>query len=496
MACTVEIDGSDVNIVSGSLSIDTRVEERSTASFTVIDLDASADYVDKTPVKIYDPDDTLIFGGFIDIPERIQAGPGLTHFISCIDNHYLADKRLVIKSYEDKTLTYIVNDIWTDYLDAEGITIGSVDVGPVISEAIFNYVHVNEAFDALKELSGYTWYIDKNKALYFIERGTVSAPWDLDNSTYRPIDGTVKLNKAAPLYRNNQYIRGGTGLTLEQTETFTGDAETQAFTVGYPIAKVPTVTVAAAAKTVGIKGLETGYDCYWNKGDATITFGTAPGNAEAVVIVYYGQYPLIAYALDDTSQTARATIDGSTGMVEEMVTEANHETADAMRESAKGKLALYSKDAERFTYQTIYSGLEPGQVQKVTYSPFSFSAHEMLIESVGITSIGDRVFYDVTAITGPATGSWAKFFSNIITRQDKSIKIGDSLLLVLLYQAESLSLAESTDLDTDDFTSGIVNRWIQLPPTTSSGHNVEHEKLTLAEATNFIEAETEDYEWG
>jgi hypothetical protein len=49
-----------------------------------------------------------------------------------------------------------VNDIWTDYLAAEGVTIGEVQTGPIIKSAIFNYVHVSEAFEALKELSGFT----------------------------------------------------------------------------------------------------------------------------------------------------------------------------------------------------------------------------------------------------------------------------------------------------------------------------------------------------
>ena len=497
MSCTVKIDGTAVEVVKGSINVADQIGERSTASFVIVDTAGTGSYVRGNTVEIYDLADDLYFAGFIGIPEKVRMGKsGLIHPITCIDNHYLADKRLVIKSYANQTLAYIVTDIWTDYLDAEGITIGEVQTGPVIVEAIFNYVKASECFNALEELTGYIWYIDKNKKLYFIARDTTAAAWDLDGVTRRPSKGSVHLDESNPQYRTKQYIRGGTGTTAEQTENFTGDAATVAFTVGYPVALEPTVSVDAAGKTVGIKGIDTGKDCYWNKGDATVTFDTAPANATAVSIVYYGQYPMISVAADDLAQAARAAIEGGTGITEEIVTEAQHITAAAIRESASSKLLRYCQESERFTYTTTDSGLAPGVLQKITYSPFGFSEHEMLIEKIEMNAVVDTIYYTVTAITGPSVGSWEKFFSDILVRQDKAIKIGDSLLLVLFQQKEVLNLSESTDINSDDFTTTeLVNRWIQLPPTTSEGCNVQHEKLNLAESVVVTDHVTEDYDW-
>jgi len=497
MAFTIKIDSVGVDIKQESVSIEKRIEERSIASFAVIDRDGDGDYVRGMPVSIYDAASTLIFAGFIDNPGQAQlsASGWLLHDITCMDNHYLADKRLVVKAYTNQTLAYIVNDIWTDYLDAEGITIGEVQTGPTIKSAIFNYVKVSEAFDSLKELSSFIWYIDEVKALYFIDRSTNAAPWNLDNSTYKPIQGSVHLSTGNPLYRNRQYIRGGTAVTSEQTETFAGDAVTVAFTVGYPLALEPTVTVGGVGQDVGIKGLESGQDCYWNKGDSTITFTTAPGNAVAVVVVYYGEYPLITVAVHPTEATTRAAIEGGTGIIEDIVTEVEHETSAGIQESAQAKITEYCRDAEKFIYQTHDSGLAPGQLQAITYAPFGFSAHDMLIESVSISSSGDYVLYDISCITGPAMGSWAKFFSRILERQDRTIKIGDSLLLALLQQSEDLDLSEETAYHTDDFSGGLVNRWIALPPAQSVGHNIEHEALALVEAPVLAETLTEYYYW-
>ena len=320
MPVSVTIDGNSIVIDKGSLSIERRIEERSTASFNVVDIIGAADYVRGMPVLIYDPDVTLIFAGFIDDPGRARMGvigSHLLHNITCMDNHDLADKRLIVKSYTDKTLEYIVEDILTDSLVAEGVSEGEIQTGPTISEATFNYVRVSEAFDALKELSGFTWYIDELKKLYFIDRTTNIASWNLDNSTYKPIKGSVHLSKGNPLYRNRQYIKGGTGITAVQTGTFTGDTVMKAFTVGYPIAQKPVVTANGGVvnpNLVGIKGIDTGMTCYWNKGDATITF-EAPPDVNPVIITYYGLYPLIVRADSYTDILARLAIEGNSGIV-------------------------------------------------------------------------------------------------------------------------------------------------------------------------------------
>ncbi len=499
MALSVEIDGNAVQILKGSVSIDLKIEERASASFTVVDTGGVADYVRGNKVEIFDSTPTLIFQGFIDTPGRARVGATgseLLHDIECMDNHYLADKRLVVKSYSGQTLEFIVEDILTDYLVAEGIAEGAIQSpGPVISEAIFNYVKVSEAYDALAELSGYIWYIDEDKKLYFLDRATNAAPWNLDSVTYRPIKGSVHLSTGNPLFRNHQYVRGGTGITAQQTEDFTADGVVTAFTVGYQISTAPTITEDAGGQTVGIKGIDTGKDYYWSKGDATVVAAVAPANGVAVQIVYYGQYPLIALATNHASVLARQALEGSSGIVEDITTEAQHDTADGMRASAKAKITQYCQDAEKFIYQTTDVGLYPGQLQEITYSPFGFAAHEMLIESIRIAGLGDIVIYEVSCVTGPVIGDWGKFFSRILVRQDNQIRIGDGQLLVVLQQVESLALVEATAYHTDAFPPD-VSRWIALPPAQGAGHHVRHEALALVEATDDTENPTESYKWG
>ena len=96
MSLRVEISGSAISLREDSLSISDVIEERSTASFDVLDLTSSEAIVKGNPVEIYNESDELIFAGFVEIAEKqeISRDAGLVYTIQCVDNHYLADKRI------------------------------------------------------------------------------------------------------------------------------------------------------------------------------------------------------------------------------------------------------------------------------------------------------------------------------------------------------------------------------------------------------------------
>ncbi len=432
----VEIAGVIVVTEKGKLLIENRIEERSTASFVVVDTPGTASYQQGQPVLIYDPDDVLIFGGVIDAPETRRYAPSgeLLHPIRCKDWHYLADKRLVAASYTSQTAGFIVDDIFDNYLADEGVTIGLIEAGPTLVEAIFNYVRVSDAFDALAEKAGKTWWIDENKALYFQDRDVTAAPWSATGDDF--LKKTTKMSGANPKYRNRQYIRGGRGTTSSQVEIFTGDGVNVAFTVGYPIVSVPTVTVNAVGQTVGIKGLDTTKDCYWNKGDATVTFdtGSIPG-AVAVVITYFGQFDILVLAEDLPEIAAQLAIEGAgTGIVEDIDDEPTLNDSDASIDSAQAKLARFGVTRTAFTFQTVRTGLKVGQELPVSYPAFGLSDN-MLIESVKIRSTDRFLTYFVTALIGPTLGGWANLFKSLADMKSEVIErlnVGSNQILIIL----------------------------------------------------------------
>ena len=503
-AMAVVIQDEIQDIKKYSIGIDSRIEERSIASFTIADTAGSQSYEWGEPIRIFDPTDTLVYSGFIAEPVRVSMSPdgGLYHPIRCKDNHFLADKRLVIGSWSATDVDVIVTALHTDYLADEGVGIGAIQgAGINIAEAVLNYTTVAQALDGLAEYAGYTWFIDENKDLYFVDRTTYAAPWSADEGDM--IKGSARWSGGNPLYRNRQYIRGGTALTSTPpaagiTEQFLADGTAQAFTVGFPIALEPTITDSIlGARTVGIKGVEAGFDYYWNKNDATVYADVIPVAGRTVTVVYYGLYPLITLSTDEVERVARQAIEGGTGITENIVDEGYHETADSSSESGAAKIAQYCRGSQKFNYRTTTSGLKPGQLQNIDYPLLGINTEDMLIESVRISTIGlGNLFYDITAVTGPVTGSWTRFFSSMARRTDAMLHVGDDYLLAILSGADILALAESTSLASDDFTGGLVNRWLNSAPIDSGSLcNVQHERLDLAEAPALGSHATENYLW-
>lgn len=441
---TVDIDGDSPVTRKGSPVIELRIEERSTADFVVVDTAETATYTKGQPVTIDDATGR-IFGGVIDTPETVAMSPagGLYHFIRCADWHYLADKRLIAESYLATAAGTIVADIRTKYLLDEGVTVGNIEAGPDIVEAIFNYVRASDALDALAEKSNKIWYIDENKALYFQARDLVAAPWALNDTTNRPIKGTARLSGGNPQYRNRQYIRGGRGTTLLQTEKFVADGEQNAFTLSFPCQQVPTfVEVNAVDKTpMGIKGLDApgDFESYWNKGDPTITFTVVPTAGWVIEIRYYGQFPILVLVEDPIEIAAQLAIEGAgTGYVDDIADEPTLNNKDASIDSGEAKLARFGVAGRRFHYQTIQTGIMPGQLQTITHAALGLTAEQMLIESVIVRGFGSLITYDITAIQGPETGSWTNYFKALAAMKGEVIErlnVGTEQILIILVKS-------------------------------------------------------------
>ena len=470
----VTIDANTVQIEKGSSQVELRIEERGTAEFTVVDIDGDASYQKGQPVEIYDATNTLIFGGVIDSVETVPMSPagGLYHIIRCADNHYFADKRLVAESYLATAAGTIVADIRTKYLLDEGITVGNIEAGPDIVEAIFNYVRATDAFDALAEKGNKVWFIDENKALYFQARDITAAPWALNDTTNRPLKGSASLLGGNPKYRNRQYIRGGKGTTLEQTETIVADGVQVAFTVSFPLAKVPTSIKVdgGAALTMGIKGLDTpgDFESYWNKGEATIYLTAAPAATKEVEIKYYGQFPILTLTQDEAQIDDRAAVEGTgTGYVDDIADEPTLIDKDASLDSGLAKLARFGVAGQRFRYQTVKTGLKPGQLQPVTNAALGLTAQDMLIESVVVTGIGSLVIYDIVAITGPELGSWTNFFKALSDMKQEVIErlnVGsEQILIILVQRAETWGWNETI---TENVNACIFPAVTRYPATT------------------------------
>ena len=354
--------GVDVSslVLKESWQVEDEVDVRSICYLDIKDLDCDQVYPRGTRVLITDSDLGVQFAGIVD-SDSIGSLSRTTrkHCISLADNHALADVRTVTKGWTGSTLQQIVLDIVSTVLAQEGITATASTVdgaGVTVAECVFNDTKCGEAFTRLKELGDYTWYIDDLLVFYFKEKTATSAPWTI---TWDDVI-SFELSNAAPLYRNREIIRNVVDVTSTQTETFLGDGQARSWVLAYPAAIEPVVTVtpsggSPATKTVGIRGVESGCDFYWNKNDHVLSqdsAGTVLGASDLLTVAYEGFYPVKIVLDSNSGILARRALTGGSGIVEAVDDGADLKSTTGGTQRAQAKLDTYSIDTQQFKFKT------------------------------------------------------------------------------------------------------------------------------------------------
>jgi len=420
-------------IKAQSLRIIDALNERSTASLTIIDKDGLYRPAVGEPVEIWDGT-TQLFGGSIDDiqEEKILGSSAIICNIPLVDHHQLADRRLVAETYENELAGNIVKNIINNYLAEEGITQGTIQDGPVIKKAVFNYIPASQCLDELSELTGLQWVIRPDKSLDFFDRSVFTGSAITSSSDIR----NVRVRRNRDGYRNRQYVRAGRDISTTQTRTFKGDGETQVFTVDLPIAEKPIIKVNGVTQTVGIRGLETGFDWYWQKGDKTISqdeSGTKLTASDILTVEYKGFYPIIVVADDPAAINERQAAGDGSGIYESIEDKSSIDTRNAATDYANGLLRRYARIGTTLTFDTYTAGYQVGQIVNVSIPEHDIN-EEMLISRIDITDPGrqDGVLkYSIELVSGEAVGGWVNFFKKLV-QQGKTFVIRENEILVKL----------------------------------------------------------------
>lgn len=418
----LSIDGSmrEGMLANDSLKLTDSLGQRKTASFTLND-SANTYRPDLGDRVFITYNDTRVFGGTIETIETQvidSPSPFAKVAVKCVDFNQLADRHLVAEVFEveGQTLGDIVRLLWAGYLEDEGISEGLIEDGPEVVKAVYNYVRLSDAFNELAERTGMVWYIDPFLGLNFHARESAPCPVSFSDSS-SPFR-SLKVAASRSAYRNQQYVRGGLAETESRVESFVGDGTRKTFNLSFLAGQAPTITVNGVSKTVGIRGIDTGKDWYWNKGEKEITQddgGTALISSQTLAVTYIGLYPLIVIAGDYAEMTARAIAEGGTGIYESMFEDTSINSLDLANERAEGLLGRYAQLPPTLTYQTDTLGIQAGQIQSVVLTDEQLN-DQFLITSVNLTykSGADLWRADVKATSGDYVGGWVEFFRRLL----------------------------------------------------------------------------------
>ena len=413
---TYTIANNVVTVQKNSLSYTDTLNDRTTCSFIAIDPTFD---IDVGMEAIVEEDTDTIFAGTVD---SVSESGDKTNYVSvaCVDFSQLVDKRIIANSYESQLAGDIVRDFINLVFSEEGITEGNVQDGPVISRAVFNYDNGNTGMNYLADTTGFNWEINSLKQLNFFDRSTFVSPFELNDFSHNYKDLTVKKSRSN--YRNRQYIRAGTDTTAEiplEKPTPKPDGVSKTFVVRLPIAQKPRIfinTVEVDPTFIGINGVDKDMKYYFSYNSNAITQDDSQTlliDTQVIEITYKGLYPLLVVTELPGQVIARKSIEGGSGVHEDIVEESNLDTRQAAMEFANGKLEKYGIIPKVVTFTTENKGLKAGQLLTIANSKHNLSG-TFLIDSISGRDNGVLILYSVKCLDGASVGGWEQLFKTLL----------------------------------------------------------------------------------
>lgn len=362
-----------------------------------------------------------LFGGTInDKTERFRSEASTLSrvvTIRCTDWHQILDRRTAVRAYENTWAGDIVRDIITTYLEAEGITPGSIQQGLFQSRANWNHEPISTAIDDLCTVCGYYAFVDYQKRLHFLPREAATAPFGISEVAGVGVTAAVRefeSRESRDDYRNTQITKGWKEITRPQTQRLKGDGTTRTWPLVFEVLTAPTARLNdGTALTIGISGVEEGKDLYWSEGQAQISQDQsqlALPDGQSIDVTYVGTFAGIAYQQDAAEVAARRAVEGGTGIYEAVEVDASLEGSEVVIAHGSAQLQRNKLDVQA-EFELFADGLDIGQLLPVHYPTLGLPNAEMLITAIEVSDLTlTKRRYRVTCTTGEAKNAFKEFW--------------------------------------------------------------------------------------
>lgn len=375
-------------------------------------------------------DENLLFGGVCSIPnsprwDSVHTPQLYELAISGMNN--LLTRRYVNKAWK-ATIYDIVMEIYEKIIKTENISLGTVSWS--LSELPKQtYIAPDmTAYDALNELAGLVgavWNIEINRAstlgeylggsnnplvFYAGSSGPLPAitPYGFyDTPTFKPFRFIFLLREDFPKFmptkkicsmqkkiesydvRTVQIVKGASGITDPQTETFRYSAGQESISTTWPIVELPTITVNGTPTSVGVKGLDNDdskqFLFSYNSNEIEINPDFPPrlSSNDLISVTYKGFFELRA-RMENQQTIAQTKLKSNTSGIIEMIEE-NERFTTAAELYAYTTNKLYQKaQAESEITMMVNSpeGTEPFTIWLISAPRERISGEFVVVEKV------------------------------------------------------------------------------------------------------------------
>lgn len=414
-------------------------------------------YIDGTSGTRY------LFGGYITKVTTVETGKGdLFNFaVEVSDYSYIFGDKEASRAYSNKTLNEIVVDLIADFMDAGyGFTTTNVDTGPVIDSILFDHLSLNKCFEKLSKLTGYVWWVDYQKNIYFkLPVATVDPAPETITDASANVE-SINISYDATQVRNSITVIGsidGVDSLDLITESFVGDGETTSWQIDEYPSSVVSIKVNGVTQQFSLDLNERDTDqmlySYSGKNFRVGIAGVTPAIADTIVIEYYPKLPVIEQVTDPASIAFFAALDGGDGVKEYTIKEPSITSIAEANARGKQELEEYSmplvdgKIVTRSGLLTAGSVFRPGQMLTLNIPSQGLATDTaFLIQEVGITlnEDGTNTEYSYEITFGGKVIGVGEFLEYLAAQSSAGTEVSDSdQILTIEHVTDQMEFSDS-----------------------------------------------------
>jgi hypothetical protein len=292
-------------------------------------------------------------------------------------------------SYSNQTAKAIALDILGTYATGENLTVNAAnfDDGATIESIYFDHASVKDALDQLAAASDCMWWIDAEAAVRFKARTGLVAPFSISDAN--PHSEEITVRRARENFTDWVYYRLNFGAYVPDVETPTVDGSAQQWDLVRQINSIEKITVDGVEKSVGtVAGGDE--DFYYLPGFRTLYQKAADPPIAGTSVLEVTYRPLggdVIFANDNTVITARASVEGGSGVWASVVDDTQNASDAAATQRAAALLDRLKVLPIVVTVRTREKGLRVGQAISINLTTPQVPSGTYLITELSAESL-------------------------------------------------------------------------------------------------------------
>ncbi len=405
----------------------------------------------------------FLFAGFISRVEPREVGIGemIVHDVETSDYGYIFNSKIVRRAYQDKTLKFIVENLMGEYVDSGyGFTTNNVQTGATLNTVTFDHITLRQCFEKLAKLTGFIWFVDYEKNLFFQDKETDTAPEAIRDDTDNV--SQVNVNYDISQIKNSVIVIGtpdGEQSASSQTDTFTADGDQRTFVLKEKPSSIVSIKVDGVTKIFSTDINEKDSDNFVSnfegkyirqtEGETTLV------NGVVVAVEYFPRVPIIVQLQDATSIAFFAALDSGDGVYENTIKDSSILSTQEALERAQQELDEFADALAKGIFKTRTGLLdtspdsifEPGQTLTVKLPDHNIAADTgFLIQEVHIELMEDENIptteYFYTVFFGGKVIGIQEFLESLAKRREEQVSLEDEIQTIQ-HVSDSLVMSDA-----------------------------------------------------